>query len=966
MPLLSDKELKLKYKLIFPKNPEKFYPVKTLEELGYHRKACSSCRRFFWTSDTSRNVCGEPFCSGGFGFIGNTPAKNKMDYIEFWKRFSKILGKRGYTPINRYPVTARWRDDLYFTQASIDAFIPYVVNGEVEPPVNPLIVPQTCLRFNDIDNVGITGSHYTCFIMVGQHRFEPPARYKMGDYLKDLYQWFILGLGLKPEDIVFHEDVWAGSGNFGPCIEFFSRGLELANQVYMQYRQTATGYTDLNIKVLDMGLGYERNVWFSQGTGSSYETSFPTVVKELFSATGLKPDQNLLARFLPYAGLLNIDEIENAEKVWEDVAKKINAVPSFLKGTILPLAALYSIAEHTRSLLVAITDGALPSNVGGGYNLRVLIRRCLSFIDKYKWDIDLAKLCELHANYLKPLFPELREAHATIQEIFDIEKKRFLETKEKTRRIVSELLREKIDEKKFLHLYDSFGIQPEVVKEEAEKQGRRIEIPENFYAKVSEMHTAEEKRKKPVEIKLDLRDIKETHPLFYEDQKKSEFTAKVLKVGDKYVVLDKTYFYPEGGGQQYDTGLIGNEKVYNVQKQEGVIIHFVDNPKFKPGDVVNCKIDMERRLQLSQHHTAIHLINAAAREVLGSHIWQAGSAKTTDKAHIDLTHYKSLSEEDIREIEGLANRMVKKDAKITVRFMKRNEAESQYGMRIYQGGAVPGKELRIVSVGGLDTEACGGLHLERTGEAGRIIIINTERIQDGIDRVTIKAGAAAEKYVAENLARTKDLVKILNESGIVHLTANLLENLQNPETIMDELRSSASVFNVSPEQIIPAIQKFIAEIGENRRQLDLLGKEIEAEQPSYDIKADTLKAACSGIFSLWKEQAKEMERISAERGRRMAESLIAKASNNRVFEIVQVERKDMINIGNEIVAKNPNLTVILCNTKGDIIGMSKREDMGQLVGKLCHLAGGFGGGRREFSQGRVDLSKIMKIMPMYK
>ena len=964
MPLLSDKELKKKYKLIFPKQPEKFYPVGALKQLGYERKSCQSCKRFFWAADQERAVCGDPACCGGFSFIGNTPAKNSIEYIDLWKRFSKILTKSGYIPIGRYPVTARWRDDLFFVQASIDDFIPYVINGEAEPIANPLIVPQTCLRFNDIDNVGITWAHYTCFIMVGQHRFEPPARYDMGLYLNDLYQWFIQGLGLKQQDIIFHEDVWAGSGNFGPCIEFFSNGLELANQVYMQYRQTEKGYADLRLKVLDMGLGYERNVWFSQGTGSSYETSFPTVTRELLSATGLKPDQNMLSRFLPYSGILNIDEVDNVDSAWDSVAKRINAVPAHLKNTVLPLSALYSIAEHTRSLLVAITDGALPSNIGGGYNLRVLLRRCFSFMDRYKWDIDLVKLCELHANYLRPLFPELKESLGTVQNVFDLEKKRFFETKEKTKRIVSELLRERIDEQKFLQLYDSYGIQPEMIKDEAEKAGKPLAVPDNFYAKVSELHEKEESRKKPIEIKLELKGVPETKLLFHEDQNKSEFTAKVLKAGDKFVVLDRTYFYPEGGGQHYDTGHIEKCRVYNVQKQDGMVIHFVDKPAFAAGSAVRCRIDMERRKQLSQHHTAIHLVNAAARTVLGSHVFQAGSSKTMEKAHIDITHYKALTEEEIGKIEEFANRMAEKNLKINVQLMKRNEAEKMYGMRIYQGGAVPGREIRIVSVAGLDTEACGGLHLESTGQAGRVIVIGNERIQDGINRITIKAGAAAEDFISKNMDNIRELIKLLNESGVMHLTPGLLERLQDPKRIINELRGSASVFNISVDQLIPSVKRFLLDISENRKKLGMAS--IETKQLDYNIRAETLKSACESLFLLWKEQKKELERVSVEQARMQAAALMAAAKENKIFEIVQGDRKDMINVGNILISQNPNLRVVLCNTQGDIIGLSKKEDMGQLISKLCQLAGGTGGGKKEFAQGRVELSKIMKIMPMYR
>ncbi|MFB6088482.1 MAG: alanine--tRNA ligase-related protein, partial [Candidatus Aenigmatarchaeota archaeon] len=187
--MLSTKELKKKYEKEFQKKPRESYPVKAIESLGFTRCKCEKCGRYFWSKD-DRKVCGDAKCIGGYDFIGKTPAKNSYSYIELWDKFSKILGSAGYEEIDRYPVVARWRDDIEFVEASIDDFIPYVVNGVSPPPKNPLIVPQPCLRFNDIENVGVTGSHNTSFIMIGQHRFEKSEDYDFNQYLLDLFKWF--------------------------------------------------------------------------------------------------------------------------------------------------------------------------------------------------------------------------------------------------------------------------------------------------------------------------------------------------------------------------------------------------------------------------------------------------------------------------------------------------------------------------------------------------------------------------------------------------------------------------------------------------------------------------------------------------------------------------------------------------------------------------------------------------------
>ena len=416
-----DKEVKKEFREIASKHPEKYYAVAILKVEGYKRKKCTNCGKFFWTT-TNSEFCGDPACSGGFRFIDKPIAKNKLDYIEVWRRFAEFFKRRGYVPIARYPVAARWRDDTDFVQASIYDFQPYVVSGEVSPPANPLVVPQFCLRFNDIDNVGITGAHYTGFVMIGQHAFMKPENWNQNKYFQDIHDWLIHGLGIAKEEVTYHEDAWAGGGNFGPCMEYFSRGLELGNQVYMLYEQTESGNKELKLKVLDMGMGHERNAWFCNGTSTSYDIVFPTVMKKLFNLTCLEIDSDLLKRFLPYSSYLNIDEVEDIDTVWNDIAQKLKTTPKELKEKIIPLSALYSIGEHSRSLLVALNDGVLPSNVAGGYNLRVILRRALSFIEQYKWSLDLGEICEWHAHYLKQMYPEIDE---NLEEVKKNERKDF-------------------------------------------------------------------------------------------------------------------------------------------------------------------------------------------------------------------------------------------------------------------------------------------------------------------------------------------------------------------------------------------------------------------------------------------------------------------------------------------------------------------------------------------------------------
>lgn len=840
--MLTDKEIKKEFKSKTSKNPEKYYAVDVLKGEGFERKQCEKCNIFFWTT-TGKTVCGDPSCSGGFQFFGKSPASEDLDYIQVWKKFSNQFQDLGYTPIKRYPVAARWRDDTDFVQASIYNFQPYVVSGEVAPPANPLVVPQFCLRFNDIDNVGITGAHYSGFIMIGQHAFMPPERWDQKQYFQDIHSWLKKGLGLPNNEITFHEDAWAGGGNFGPCMEFFSRGLELGNQVYMMYEQTPSGPKELKIKVLDMGMGHERNAWFTKGTSTSYETTFPTVCQFLKQKTGIKVNESLIQKFLPYSSYLNADEAEDLNTVWRNIATKLDMNMFELKENILPLAAMYSVGEHTRSLLVAIHDGVLPSNVGGGYNLRLILRRALGFIDKYNWDIDLVDVAEKHAAYLKPLYPELRENLSHVNKILEVEKIKYQANRDKAKQVITRLIEknEEINEQKLLQLYDTQGIAPELVKEVGITMQKQIAVPDNFYAQVSQLH---EKRKQEhqtaQEEKLQLTGIPPTRALYFHDYAVTKEKGKILAIIGNNIVLDQTVFYPTSGGQLYDTGELTTETgkkahVITVFKQGVHIVHVVDSiESLQVGEDVKQEVAWERRQQLSQHHTATHIVNAAAKKVLGNHAQQAGAKKDVDKAHIDLTHYESLTEEQLKEIECVANEIVKRDIAIKTGFMSRDDAEKKYGMEIYQGGAVPGAELRMVQIPEIDVECCGGTHLHSTKEAGEIKLLKASKIQDGVIRLTFTAGKAAKKTESQNEGVLDAVKKLMNapENQLPGKTIELFEKWKKAVKKKQEITAAeaqltstavfdgdvlaelAKILKTQQEHVPKTIERFMKELNE--------------------------------------------------------------------------------------------------------------------------------------------------------
>jgi len=435
-----------------------------------------------------------------------------------------------------------------------------------------------------------------------------------------------------------------------------------------------------------------------------------------------------------------------AEK--EAIARELGMSVGQMDEAFSPLHAIYACADHLKTILFTATDGCLPSNSGGGYNLRMILRRTFGFDEEHSLNIDYAAVLEAHAREVKGIFPKYSEGVKTACEVVEEERKKYLASRAKGNGKVASLLSRggQIGVQELRRLYESDGIPPEMVAEIAKEKGVKMHIPENFYSLVRRSDEGQEAAGQ----KIDVEGHEKTRTLFYDGVE--EFQARVLAVKGNWVVLDSTAFYPEGGGQIYDTGELGGVKVRRVQKEKGVVLHEVeDASSFKAGMVVRGKVDGERRAQISRHHTAIHLINACARMVLGPHIWQAGSYKDERRAQIDLTHYRRISWDELEKIEQLANKYVLEGLPVKIEVLGRAEAEARYGFRLYQGGAVPGKELRVVSIGDIDHEACGGTHnyVKSTRELGLVKIVKREGVQDGVERVVIKCGPEAIKHIEE-------------------------------------------------------------------------------------------------------------------------------------------------------------------------------------------------------------------------
>jgi len=280
----------------FSADSDRYYKVKLFEEQGYERKSCSRCGRFYWSIDTNRNNCPE-HSDDTYSFIGNPPTQKRFDYTQAWKEVESFFVKNGHTSVNRYPVVCRWRDDLYFTIASIVDF-QRVMGSQVvfEFPANPLVVPQTCLRFKDLENVGVTGKHFSSFCMIGQHCIPNSDGYWKDECVDLDFRLLTEQFGIKKDEVVFVEDVWEGGGSFGSSLEFFVKGVELGNAVFTEFQGEIGKHTELDQKIIDMGAGLERFAWITMGTPTAYDCCFGPVTNQLIQKVGIDADSNLFCK----------------------------------------------------------------------------------------------------------------------------------------------------------------------------------------------------------------------------------------------------------------------------------------------------------------------------------------------------------------------------------------------------------------------------------------------------------------------------------------------------------------------------------------------------------------------------------------------------------------------------------------------------------------------------------------------
>ncbi len=745
------------------------YRLRFFKEGGYQRKQCKVGGDYFWTLNPDFDTCQDvPDTDYWFDKIKSngplTVRDARTKFIEFFK-------KRGHEPIPPRPVVARWREDLYLTIASIVVFQPHVTSGLVPPPANPLVISQPCIRLEDIDNVGLTiGRHLTTFEMAAHHAFNYPDKqvYWKDETAAYAKEFFSKEIGIPEDLIVFKESWWEGGGNAGPSFEVTVGGLELSTLVFMQYKVSDGNYEELPLKIVDTGYGVERIAWFTQKTPTAFHAIYGDLVDIIRSRLGLeRPDNKVLWAAYRSAARLNVEDPRSLDAYYRSVASSIGADPEYVRPVLEREARLYSVLDHSKTIMMMLADGVVPSNSGEGYLARLVIRRALRQLRQLTDSYSLVDLVDRQISLWKQDFPQVLENRDYILDAVSVEEQKYRDLLARGERLVAKELSRSLNLDDLVRLYDSVGVPPEVIAEVAAKRGIMIQIPQNFYSIVAARHRAPAKVRvvgETVELPQDIivwaQKFQPTDLIFHKDPYTRRFKARLLGVHGEYFVLDSTAFYATGGGQVHDIGVVricGNAyKVINVMKVGDVIVHRADRP-ITPEvcDEVEGEIDWIRRFRLMRHHTATHVVLGAARRVLGNHVWQAGAEKTPEKARLDITHHRGLTDKEIREIERLANIVIDERRPVRQAVMDRNEAERKYGFTLYEGGVPMEKNIRVVEVDGWDAEACFGTHVANTSEIGGIKIVNVEKIQDGIVRLEFVAGTR----IYEEMSRMEGQLK---------------------------------------------------------------------------------------------------------------------------------------------------------------------------------------------------------------
>ncbi|MBQ8840436.1 MAG: alanine--tRNA ligase [Clostridia bacterium] len=696
--------------------------------------------------------------------------------------------------------------------------------GEVTPPSKRVTTCQKCIRTPDLERVGHTARHGTFFEMLGNFSF--------GDYFKEeaiawawefltetleidknllwpsiyendeeAYEIWTKKIGVDPSHVVRlgkADNFWEhGSGPCGPCSEiYFDRGekrgcgspdckpgcdcdrfMEIWNNVFSQFNNDGQGnYTELAQKNIDTGMGLERLACVMQN------------VENMFEVDSVR---KILDTVCEISGKRYGDNAEN------DISIRV-------------------ITDHTRSATFMISDGVIPSNEGRGYVLRRIIRRACRHGKLLGIDHPfLTTMCDVAINESKDGYRELEEKADYIKKVLSLEEERFNTTIDQGLQILDSLIskakqegKDVIDGADAFKLYDTFGFPIDLTREIAEEHKLSVDM-DGFNGFMQEQKQRARQARANIsgwQEKARSFDLPKTEFLGYTTL---EAEGKVLALldengeaidqaseGEVTVILDKTTFYGEGGGQVGDTGVLSSEgcelSVVDTKKSEGVYIHQCElvSGSLKVGDTLNCKVNKARREAIMRNHSSVHLLQAALRQVLGTHVEQAGSYVDEKIGRFDFTHFAPLTKEEIERVEALVNGQILEGVSVNTLETDIETARKNGAMALF--GEKYGKVVRMVKMGDFSVELCGGTHLDNTAKAGMFKIVSETGIAAGVRRIESVTGygvLSLLKNKEDLIERTAVELKCQNANDIARRASSLGDEIKELNTKIDSLNA---------------------------------------------------------------------------------------------------------------------------------------------------------------------------------
>ena len=866
-------------------------------ENGFVRKQCRITDLWFWTTDQTRTTCGDT-TEDEYTFIGapliqGYPMRGKALKDAMRETFLNFFEAQDHTRVAPYPVLARWRDDIHLTIASIADFQPHVTSGEVEPPANPLTISQPCIRLTDVDAVGRSGRHLTTFEMMAHHVFNRPDEgrmfYWMEECVRFCHDLMTDALGINPDEITYVENPWCGGGNAGAAVEVIVGGLELATLVFMNMEEHPDGdvelkgdrYREMPLQIIDTGYGLERFCWAAAGTPTIYESIYPestSWLKELSNFSSISSQwptldlDALLGEMSRLNGIMNIEPGVDAEELRSTFLRRlsergIDVTGEQFSAITEPLAKIYAIPDHLHALCNMLGDGLVPSNAKAGYLARMLARRTLRLRDELNITVSLAELA-MHHIEVNLGGATMKQTHDGLLGILELEEARYGEMLRKGGNVINTQLKSlpkdavRIPDEILFNMNDSHGLAPDMAVSLARRAGwSSVSVRTGFAAEMAERHaTLAKQAAQAVEVQplvAGQLTVPATQALYYDDVQQQQFDASVLAclplIGEDVpdgathaIVMDKTCFYPEGGGQEGDHGVLSTDSIHctvlDTRKVGPHVLHLTDGP-FDKGDLVHGSLDWKRRKQLMDHHTAVHIVGGAARRVLGPHIYQAGANKSVDMARLDITHFHRLTRDDLDAIEALANEVLGQVQRTEKTELNRKDADKKYGFDLYQGGAPKGSSIRILRIADHDIQACGGTHHDEPGQIGSIRIVRSAAVQDGVERLHIVAGQAALNYARQQDALLREACELYGiPSADLPRTSERFynewkEQRKRIEQLEAEIVRLRTTGGGSDSQEIDGVRIVIMEAHGNLKKMTKMLKELtlDRQQPTLAV-----------------------------------------------------------------------------------------------------------------------------------